>query len=56
MYEMKLVMTVTKDGKEFSRTTQEYANMDYNNMQLVQSTVAKSLLALGDAKLEVKSS
>lgn len=50
-YEMKLTMTITKNGADFAKTTQEYANMNYDAMQTVQGTVVKSLLALGDAQI-----
>lgn len=53
-YEVKLTLEITKDGHKFAKSGVEYGNMDYANMQLVQGTVIRALLALGDAKLEAK--
>lgn len=48
-FTVKLTMEVEKDGAAFSKTEQTYENMDYDNMQTVQETVAGSLLALGSS-------
>lgn len=50
-YGMKIKVTITKDDEDFAETDQEYHNMNYDAMQLVQGTLVRSLLELGDAKL-----
>jgi hypothetical protein len=50
-FKVKVTMEITKDGEDFAKTTAEYSNMDYDNMQLLQGTIVKSVVGLGDAKL-----
>lgn len=46
-----LTWEVTGDQGFCAKTVQEWGNMDYASMQLVQSTITKAIIGLGDAKV-----
>lgn len=49
-FTMKISVTIEKDGKPFANYDANYHNMDYQNMQAVQSTLVGGLVKLGDEK------
>lgn len=53
-FEVTLDVVVTKDGAKFSAYDATYSNMSYDSMQLLQGTITKALLALGDAGVTPK--
>lgn len=50
MFDVTVSITVKEPGKKDRVTQSNWPELDYANMQLVQGTVIRSLLALGDAK------
>ena len=48
VYQVSMVMNVTKNGVPFSKTEQTYDNMSKEQVHATESAVVGALLSLGD--------